>query len=87
MLGATQKAPREAGFYINLRCVKLEELLTHIEVVVSQQGIRSDRIMAGRKVVLVCIGKRRVRVEDILNSKQHGEVLDRLDAQAAIPIE
>jgi hypothetical protein len=43
--------------------------------------------MAGRKVVLVCIGKRRLRVEDILDSKQHGEDLDRLDAQAAIPIE
>jgi hypothetical protein len=83
--GPSLEAPREAGPQIGLGCKNLEELVTHIEIVVPQQGVRSIRVVPGRTVVLVCIGKLRPRVEDIFNAKQHGEILDWLDAQVAIP--
>jgi hypothetical protein len=47
----------------------LEEGVFQIDIEVPQQGVRNERVVPGRKVVLLRIGERRTSVEQILNSK------------------
>jgi hypothetical protein len=63
----------------------LEEGVFHIDVEVAQQGVRNQCVVPGRKVVLLCISVRRSRVEQIFNSKQHGQFGGRLVNFRSLP--
>ena len=83
--GRTKKKPRRRR-----RCKKTclwgesEEVVFQIDIEVPQQWVRNKRVVPRRKVVLRCIGVGRALVEQILDSKQHGQFLDGLDAYVTI---
>src|SRR3984957_11959912 len=69
---------------MNVSWRNLFEGESQIDMEVPQQWVRNERVVPRRKVVLRCIGERRTRVEQIFDSKQHGQLLDRLDARVTV---
>jgi hypothetical protein len=68
MPGALKKAPHEAGLQMNFTWRNLEESVFQIDIEVPQQGVRNERVVPGRKVVLRSVGERRTCVEQVFNS-------------------
>jgi len=65
-----KKAPHETGLQkMNISWRNLEDDVFQIDIEVPQQGVRNERVVPGGKVVVLCVGERRTRVEHIFNSK------------------
>jgi hypothetical protein len=58
-----RRSHKPGGPQMNLSYRDLEEGVFEIDIEVSQQGVGNQRVVAGRKVVLLCIGERRTGVE------------------------
>src|SRR5450631_4815687 len=62
----------------------LEEFAFQIDIEVPQQWVSNESVVPRRKIVLRCIAERRTRVDQIFDSKQHGQLFHRLDARVTV---